>query len=130
MDARIVGPEAELGDVRSGVNFYGATLTREWSKVDFNGDALAKAKANKFVELRDGKGKAAASTVPEEAEEETVKARLDELGVEFSDKDKLPALKSKLDKAERAQAKAEEEADAAEEAAREAAEAAGRTDQH
>jgi hypothetical protein len=127
MEARIIGPDAELGDVRDGVVFFGHTLTREWSKVNFAGDALAKAKANQFVEVREGKGKPAASTVPEQTEEQTVKTRLTELGVDFTDKEKLPALKAKLEKAEAAQAQAEEEADQAEEEARLAAEAAGRT---
>ncbi|MBJ7410127.1 MAG: hypothetical protein JHD15_07135 [Phenylobacterium sp.] len=127
MEARIIGPEAELGDVRDGVTFYGQRLTRDWSKVDLSGEALAKAKGNQYVEVREGKAKAAQSTVDPETEETTVKARLDELGVEYGDKDKLPALKSKLDKAEKAQAKAEEEAAAAQEEADRLAAEAGQT---
>lgn len=122
MEARIVGPEAELGDVRNGVSFYGQTLTRDWSKVDLSPEAQAKAQGNKYVELREGKK--VQSTVPDDTEEETVKTRLTELGVEYGEKDKLPALKSKLDKAEKARAQAEKEADeAAAEAERLAAEA-------
>lgn len=120
MDARIIGPDAELGDVRDGINFYGHQLTREWSKVDFDSVVLAKAQGNAFIEVREGKGKAPAG----DAEEATVKARLDELGVEYGDKDKLPALKGKLEKAEAAQAQAEQEAsDAQDEADRLASEA-------
>jgi hypothetical protein len=123
MEARIVGPEAELGDVRQGFTFHGQHLTREWGKVEFSPEALSKAQGNRFIELRDGKGgKAKAEAV--DIDEDTVKARLDELGVDYSDKDKLPALKSKLDKAEKAQAKAEAEAEEAQaEADRLAAEA-------
>lgn len=125
MEARIVGPEAELGDVRDGVTFYGQRLTRDWAKVNFSGEALAKAQGNQFVEVREGK--TAKSTVDAETEEATVKARLDELGVDYGEKDKLPALKSKLDKAEKAQAAAEEEAAAAQEEADRLAAEAGQT---
>lgn len=125
MDARIVGPEAELGDVRDGITFYGQRITRDWGKVDLSGDALAKARANQYIEVREGKK--VQSTVDPDTEEATVKARLDELGVTYGDKDKLPALKSKLEKAERAQAQADEEAEEAQRKADEAAAAAGHT---
>lgn len=125
MEARIIGPDADLGDVRDGVVFFGHTLTRDWSKVDFAGDALAKAKGNQYVEVREGKGKPADSTVPEETEEQTVKTRLTELGVAFTDKEKPASLKAKLEKAEAAQTQAEQEAaEAQAEADRLAAEAA------
>ena len=113
MEARIVGPDAELGDVRDGITFFGQRITREWGKVDLSSDALAKAQGNPYIEVREGKKAPVQTTVPKETEEATVKARLDELGVAYGEKDKLPALKSKLDAAEKAQAEAEEEAAAA-----------------
>lgn len=120
MEARIVGSEAELGDVKNGLDFYGQHLTREWSEVTFSPDAFKKAQTNKFIEVR-GEGEKGL-TDPEAAKAEklegdqaaTVKRRLDELGVSYRANASPDSLKASLDRAEKAKAKADEEAAAAE----------------
>jgi hypothetical protein len=118
MEARIIGPASELGVFES-LEFYGQPLTREWSKIDMPDQDVEKLKANRYVELRDGKAKAGKLSTDTDVEDETIKARLDELGVEYSPKASPEALKRTLEKAEKAKAKQdEEEAEVLAEAAR------------
>lgn len=136
MKARIIGPASELGAFES-LNFFGQGLTREWS-ADFKAtpEVVAKLQANKYVEVKgvtasdsafdhDGDGKPGGSKPSLTAESETVKARLDELGVSYAANASSKTLKGLLEKAEAAQAKAEEEAAEAQAEADRLAEEAG-----
>lgn len=124
MEARIIGPEEELGDVRGGLHVQGHHLTRDWSKVDPTAEQLQKLQGNRFVELRGSPkaGVAAAASTPATngqsgapqstaAEAESIRARLTELGVAFKPKTPLMALRSALAKAEKAKAEADAEDD-------------------
>ena len=130
--ARIVGPEAELGDVRGGLAFFGHTLTREWSKIDPTDETLSKLRANRFVDLsgdkdpldHDNDGRKGGSKPSDETA--ATKARLDELGVSYAKDASAATLRDLLTKAEEAQAAAEKEAEEAQaDADRAAAGAAG-----
>lgn len=119
MQARIVGPEEELGDVHKGAKFFGNHLTRDWSDITVTPDQLTKLQGNRYVELRGAatKGGAApaapatpaAGPTSTAAEAETIRARLTELGVEVKPKAPLMALRSALAKAEKAKAAADAE---------------------
>lgn len=128
MEARIIGPEAELGDVRGGLTIFGHTLTRDWSKIDPTPDQVTKLKGNRYVELKgaEPKPKKADDDAPNDDDRKAVVlARLQELGVAVDGRKSLTAMQADLDKAEKAQAKAEEEAADAQAAADEAAAKAG-----
>lgn len=121
LNARIVGPEEELGDVHKGLTFFGHHLTRDWSTIDPSPEALKRLKANRYVELD---GHAAVQAVspaapakttekaPETeaksatADEASVRAALDELGVSYKEDAKLGTLRMMLGKARKAQAEA------------------------
>lgn len=126
MEARIIGTEEDLGDVRGGLSFFGNTLTRDWSDIDVSDDQLAKLKANRFVQVR-GRTKSEADDQQELADAEemrTIKGRLDELGADYGAKASLSTLRSKLDAAEKAHASAQQDAEKAADEAAAAAEAA------
>lgn len=65
-EARIIGPESELGDIGEGLTFFGHTLTREFSEHDFTPDEIATLQDNRYVELRGVPPKA----TPEELKEQ------------------------------------------------------------
>jgi hypothetical protein len=112
MEARIIGPESDLGPVTT-LDFYGLSLSREWSEIKPTSAQLSKLDGNRYVEIR-GDHAPKASADDDEVEEGLIRERLTELGVEVSAKAKLPALRTKLAAAETAKAaQDEEEAEAA-----------------
>lgn len=113
IEARIIGPESELG-VFGSLDFYGHSLTREWSEIDADKETRNKLAGNRYVEIRgDAKAKDGSDEV------DVIRARLDELGVKHDGRESLKTLQGKLDKAEAAKAKQdEEEAEVLAEAAR------------
>lgn len=119
MEARIIGPESELGPVTT-LDFFGVTLSREWSEINPTAAQLVKLDRNRYVELR-GAQAPNASAEDDEVEEGLIRERLAELGVDVSAKAKLPTLRTKLADAEKAKAAQDaEEAAAAAEADEEA----------
>lgn len=102
MDARIIGPAEELGHFDT-LTFFGQTLSRDWRKIDPDGVALSKLKANRYVELREG-GRSKPSETPPIDTVSEIKARLKDLGVEFDDKAKKDELTTLLAQAEAAHA--------------------------
>lgn len=117
LQARVIGPESDLG-VFSKLNFFGNEIDRDWTDVTLTKEQIEKANGNRYIELKGHKapkpGNAeaeaaqAAREAEDEAEAETIRARLTELGVEPGNAN-LAALRTKLDKAEKAEAKRLEE---------------------
>lgn len=110
MKARIIGAEDELGPFHT-LTFFGLSLSREWSEIKATPEQVEKLQGNRFVELREGASRpkpseaAPIDTVPE------IKARLDELGVEYDPRDKKADLAALLELAEAAHAASAAEAD-------------------
>lgn len=114
MKARIIGSEQDLGDVRDGVTILGFTLFRDkWTDISPTEPQAEKLRGNRFVQLQgDTGGKDAEAELAanrDAAQARVIKDRLNELGAKFKDDEKLSALQSKLDKAEKGE-KAEEDA--------------------
>ncbi len=113
VQARLIGPEEELGQVSS-VEFFGQTVTREFSPIELTKEQIEKANGNRFIEL---KGQKLPKT-DEKAEAETIRDRLNELNEPVKDDAAVRTVRAKVAPAEKAQAKREAEAEAkAEEAA-------------
>ncbi len=125
-EARIIGPSSELGFFDT-LDFFGNPLTREFSEINVSPDELRKLQANRFVEVK-GAAQSGNPFADQEAAEQaqrdadqtaSIKARLDELGVEYAPRANLKTLQGALDKAEKAKAaQDEEEAEALAEAER------------
>lgn len=98
MDARIIGPASELGQFET-LTFYGHVLSRDWSKIDPTSGALEKLQGNRFVELRERRKPSDVAPIDTVVE---IKARLEELGVEFDAKAKKDDLAELLQQAEAA----------------------------
>lgn len=116
LQARIIGPESDLGHV-STLDFFGNTLTREFSDVSLTAEQVRKAEGNRFIELkgqdRDQTPDEARQAADDEAEADLIRERLAELKVKVDGRASLTTLRSKLDAAEKAEAKRlEAEADA------------------
>lgn len=129
LQARVIGPESDLGQF-STLDFFGNSIGREFADVKLTKDQVEKANGNRFIELKGDKpaksgdpeadAAAEAAAAEEEAEAETIRARLAELEVTVDGRASLKTLRSKLDAAEKAEAKRLEEAERLAQAAAEA----------
>lgn len=110
IQARIVGPEAELGEVRAPLEIFGNPLTREFSEIEVTPEQFKKLQGNRYVELKGAAPDEATPGAQERNDTDTsIKARLDELGVEYSANASPKTLQGLLNKAEAAKARADEE---------------------
>ena len=122
LQARVIGPESDLGHVDT-LNFFGNQIGREFSDVKLSPEQILKAEGNPYIEL-----KGQAPTIAEqreasddEVEEGLIRERLAELKVKVDGRASLTSLRSKLETAEKAEAKLlEDEAEAAAKAAEDA----------
>lgn len=119
LQARVIGPESDLGHFES-LAFFGNQIGREFSDVRLSPDQILKAEGNPYIEL---KGQAPTREEQREAsddevEEGLIRERLAELKVKVDGRASLATLRSKLDAAEKGEAKRlEDEAEAARKAA-------------
>lgn len=116
LQARVIGPESDLGHFTT-LDFFGNALTREFSDVKLTPEQVKKAEGNPYIEL---KGQNRTQTADEqrqaaddEAEADLIRERLAELKVTVKSTEKLATLRTKLDAAEKAEAKRLEDEEAA-----------------
>lgn len=126
LQARVIGPETDLGHF-STLSYFGNEIGREFSDVTLTPDQIRKAEGNRFIEL---KGQHRAQTVDEqrqtaddEAEVDLIRERLAELEVAVPANATLKTLRSKLEAAEKAEAKRLEDEEAARQKAADEAQA-------
>lgn len=129
LQARVIGPESDLGHFTT-LDFFGNAIGREFADVTLTAEQVEKANGNRFIELKGhkplkaGDVEAAAVEARAEAEEgaeaETIRARLAELEVSVDGRASIKTLRTKLEAAEKAEAKRLEEAEALAQAAAEA----------
>ena len=116
LQARVIGPESDLGHV-STLDYFGNALTREWGDVSLTPDQVKKAEGNRFIELK-GQNRTltteeARQVADDEAEADLIRERLAELSVNVKPTEKLATLRTKLEAAEKAEAKRLEDEEAA-----------------